>query len=142
MQHFYGKQITSIIENKFAIHLLDNCRLESVFSKVFQLLKCLAKIVIDDFGAGHSNFERLLSPQPDILKLHGSLIKDIHKNKYSKDIIETIKIFADKQNIRTVAEFVSCKEVYDIVIEIGIDYLQGFYLGEPNDYLAQEPLNI
>ncbi|MDD2699518.1 MAG: EAL domain-containing protein [Arcobacteraceae bacterium] len=100
------------------------------------------KIAIDDFGAGHSNFERLLSFQPDILKLDGSLIKNIHQNKYSRDIVETIKMFADKQNLKTVAEFVSCKEVYDIVKEIGIDYLQGYYLGEPNKLLASEALNI
>jgi PAS domain S-box-containing protein len=100
------------------------------------------KIAIDDFGAGHSNFERLLSFQPDILKLDGSLIKNIHQNKYSRDIVETIKTFADKQNIKTVAEFVSSKEVYDVVIEIGIDYLQGYYLGEPSEELALEALNI
>jgi EAL domain-containing protein (putative c-di-GMP-specific phosphodiesterase class I) len=100
------------------------------------------KIAIDDFGAGHSNFERLLSFQPDILKLDGSLIKNIHQNKYSRDIVETIKTFADKKNIKTVAEFVSSKEVYDVVIEIGIDYLHGFYLGEPSEELALEALNI
>ena len=100
------------------------------------------KIAIDDFGAGHSNFERLLSFQPDILKLDGSLIKDIHTNKYSRNVVETIKLFADKENIKTVAEFVHCKEVHDVIQEIGIDYMQGFYLGEPESALAPKVLNI
>lgn len=100
------------------------------------------QIAIDDFGAGHSNFERLLSFQPDILKLDGSLIKDIHTNKYSRNVVETIKLFADKENIKTVAEFVHCKEVHDVVKEIGIDFMQGFYLGEPQATLAEEILNI
>jgi EAL domain-containing protein (putative c-di-GMP-specific phosphodiesterase class I) len=99
------------------------------------------QIAIDDFGAGHSNFERLLSFQPDILKLDGSLIKDIHTNKYSRNVVETIKLFADKENIKTVAEFVHCKEVFDVVKEIGIDYMQGFYLGEPELELAHDILN-
>ncbi len=100
------------------------------------------KIAIDDFGAGHSNFERLLSFQPDILKLDGSLIKDINTNGYSKDIVETIKLFAHKQNIKLVAEYVASKEIFDIVQGIGIDYLQGYYLGEPSRTLAQTVLNI
>ncbi|MCK5293858.1 MAG: EAL domain-containing protein [Arcobacteraceae bacterium] len=99
------------------------------------------KIAIDDFGAGHSNFERLLDFQPDILKLDGSLIKDIDKNQYSRDIVETIKSFADKQGIKTVAEFVHNKAVLDVIQEIGIDYLQGYYLGEPQIELAASILN-
>ncbi len=137
--------MNSDIASRLVLELLEDEEVNdfNVIIDFISLVKMFGvKIAIDDFGAGHSNFERLLSFQPDILKLDGSLIKDIHKNKYSKDIVETIKIFADKQNIKTVAEFVSCKEVYDVVMEIGIDYLQGFYLGEPNEYLALEPLNI
>jgi EAL domain-containing protein (putative c-di-GMP-specific phosphodiesterase class I) len=56
-------------------------------------------------------------------------------------VVETIKLFADKENIKTVAEFVHCKEVFDVVKEIGIDYMQGFYLGEPELELAHDILN-
>ncbi len=114
----------------------------SVVKDFISLVKMFGvKIAIDDFGAGHSNFERLLDFQPDILKLDGSLIKDIHTNQYSRDIVETIKAFADKQGIKTVAEYVHCKEVLDVIKEIGIDYLQGFYLGEPKRELAETILN-
>ena len=89
------------------------------------------KIAIDDFGAGYSNFERLLDFQPDILKIDGSLIKNIASDKYSRNIAETIVEFARKENIKTVAEFVHNQEVFDIVNEIGIDYTQGYYISEP-----------
>lgn len=133
----------SDIANRLVLELLEDEEVNDfkVISDFISLIKLFGvKIAIDDFGAGHSNFERLLSFQPDILKLDGSLIKEIHKNRYSRDIVETIKIFADKQNIKTVAEFVSSKEVYDVILEIGIDYLQGYYLGEPQSYLALESL--
>jgi len=89
------------------------------------------KIAIDDFGAGYSNFERLLDFQPDILKIDGSLIKNIQTDNYSRNIVETIQAFAKKEGIQTVAEFVSNKEIFDIVNEIGIDYTQGYYISEP-----------
>jgi len=137
--------MNSDIASRLVLELLEDEEVNdfNVVKDFISLVKIFGvKIAIDDFGAGHSNFERLLSFQPDILKLDGSLIKNIHENKYSRDIVETIKTFADKQNIKTVAEFVSCKEVYDVVMEIGIDYLQGYYLGEPNELLAELPLNI
>ncbi|MEA3383118.1 MAG: EAL domain-containing protein [Campylobacterota bacterium] len=89
------------------------------------------KIAIDDFGAGYSNFERLLDFQPDIVKIDGSLIKNIHTNKFSRNIVETMQDFATKMNIKTVAEFVHCQEVLDIVNEIGIDYTQGYHISAP-----------
>jgi len=89
------------------------------------------KIAIDDFGSGYSNYERLLEFQPDILKIDGSLIKNIVTDKYSKHVVESIIVFAKKQNIKTIAEFVVNEEVLNTIKDLGIDYSQGYYLGEP-----------
>ena len=91
------------------------------------------QIAIDDFGAGYSNFERLLTFEPDILKIDGSLVKNIVKDKYSKDLIETIVSFAKKQGIQTVAEFVENEEIFNILHSIGVDYSQGYYFGKPEN---------
>ncbi len=91
------------------------------------------QIAIDDFGTGYSNFERLLKYQPDLLKIDGSLIKDIKDNELSRNVVETIVLFAKKQNIKTVAEFVENKEIYYIVKEMGIDYSQGYAFGKPEE---------
>jgi len=91
------------------------------------------KIAIDDFGTGYSNFERLQDFQPDILKIDGSLIKNIATNTYCKKIVETIHSFAQKINVKTVAEFVSDEEIFNEVKSIGIDYAQGYYIGKPKE---------
>lgn len=118
--------------------------LEDETIKEFDLIKdfiSLAKIMggveiaIDDFGSGYSNYERLVSFQPDILKIDGSLIKDIVHNKSNQNIVKSIVAFAKSENIKTVAEFVADEQTYEYVKSIGIDYSQGFYLGKP------EPLN-
>ena len=91
------------------------------------------KIAIDDFGTGYSNFERLQDFQPDILKIDGSLIKNIATNTYCKKIVETIHSFAQKINVKTVAEFVSDEAIFNEVKDIGIDYAQGYYIGKPQE---------
>jgi len=93
------------------------------------------KIAIDDFGAGYSNFERLLDYQPDILKIDGSLIKNIETNAYSHSIVKTIVTFAKEQNILTVAEFVENEAIFNILNDLGVDYSQGYYFSKPEELL-------
>jgi len=88
-------------------------------------------IAIDDFGAGYSNFERLLIYQPDILKIDGSLIKNIEKSKFSLSVVKSIVTFTKEQNIKTIAEYVENENIYNILNSLGIDYSQGYYFGKP-----------
>ncbi|WP_164967617.1 EAL domain-containing protein [Arcobacter sp. CECT 8985] len=89
------------------------------------------KIAIDDFGSGYSNFERLLEFQPDFLKIDGSLIKNIMTNPFSQNLVESIVLFAKKQNIKLIAEFVENEQIYNKVKNLGIDYSQGYYFHKP-----------
>jgi EAL domain-containing protein (putative c-di-GMP-specific phosphodiesterase class I) len=104
---------------------------ETIKTFIDDAKKLGVKIAIDDFGAGYSNFERLLDYQPDILKIDGSLVKDIDTNSYSLSVVKTIVTFAKEQNIQTVAEFVENENIYNILKELGIDYSQGYYFGKP-----------
>lgn len=102
-------------------------------TQFIELVKVLGdvKIAIDDFGSGYSNFKRMLDYMPDYLKIDASLIKNITTDKFSRNLVETIVDFSQKQNIKTIAEYVENKEIYAVLHEIGIDYSQGYYFGKP-----------
>ena len=89
------------------------------------------KIAIDDFGAGYSNYERLLDYQPDILKIDGCLIRDIETSSYSRSVVKSIVTFAQEQNLQTIAEFVENEAIYQIVKDLGVDFSQGYYFAKP-----------
>ena len=91
------------------------------------------KIAIDDFGTGYSNFSYLVKLQADFIKLDGSIIQEINKSKTAKAVVEAIVFFASKVGIKTVAEFVSTKEIYETCKEINIDYFQGYLFDEPKN---------
>jgi PAS domain S-box-containing protein/diguanylate cyclase (GGDEF)-like protein len=97
-----------------------------------------AKIAIDDFGSGYANFEHILSLNADFIKIDGSIIKNIATNEDSRIITEAIIAFSKKLGSQTVVEFVHNEVVYEKVKEMGADFSQGFYLGEP----AAELVNI
>ncbi|MDD2888106.1 MAG: EAL domain-containing protein [Aliarcobacter sp.] len=117
--------------------------LEDEVVRDFEVIKTFIKrvkklgvmIAIDDFGAGYSNFERLLDFEPDILKIDGSIVKNIAKDTYSRNVVETIVTFAKKQKIITIAEFVENEEIFNILYDLGVDYSQGYYFGEPKNIL-------
>ena len=50
----------------------------------------------------------------------------------------TIIDFAKRQGFKTIAEFVSNKEIFDRVKELGIDYAQGYYISEPKSDILIE----
>jgi len=102
---------------------------------ILNVKKYGVKIAIDDFGAGYSNYERLLDYQPDILKIDGCLIRDIESSSYSLSVVKSIVTFAKEQNIQTVAEFIENESIFKIVKKLGVDFSQGYYFGKP------EPLN-
>ena len=89
------------------------------------------KISIDDFGADSSNFCRVQKLSVDFIKIDSLFIKDIDINKNSLDITSTIIYYAAKSGLKTIAEFVHSKEVFDIVKELGIDFVQGYYISQP-----------
>jgi PAS domain S-box-containing protein/diguanylate cyclase (GGDEF)-like protein len=89
------------------------------------------KIAIDDFGSGYANFEHIIGLNADFIKIDGSLIKDIDKNKEAYIITEAIIAFSKKIGSKTVVEYVHSESVYETVKKLGADFSQGFYLGEP-----------
>lgn len=128
-------------DNKEDNHRIIFELLEDENVKDFEVIKTFIKkvkkmgvqIAIDDFGSGYSNFERLLNFEPDILKIDGTLVKNIVDNKYSRNVVETIVSFSQKQNIVTIAEFVENEEIFNILNDLGVDYSQGYYFGKPEN---------
>jgi len=89
------------------------------------------EIAIDDFGSGFSNFTHVFELEPDILKIDGSLIKNIDNDRKSYEFVKSIVQLAKALDIKTLAEFVSSKEIFDITYALGIDYFQGYYFSAP-----------
>lgn len=90
-----------------------------------------AKVAIDDFGSGYSNFHYLLKMKADYFKIDASLIRHLHEDADSRMLVESIIQFAGKLGVETVAEYVENEEIAKMCVKLGVDYLQGYYIGEP-----------
>ncbi len=120
--------------NQIILEIVESEQINQ-FEKVSSFIKKMkeigAKIAIDDFGTGYSNFEYIINLNVDILKIDGSLIRNIHKDKNIFITVSTIVNFAKQLGLEVVAEFVDSKEVLETIKSLDIEYSQGFYLHEP-----------
>jgi len=126
------------IGNRVTFEILESEGIDNytTVSSFIQEIKAYdAKIAIDDFGTGYSNFNHIINLHVDFLKIDGSLINNMLHDESLRIVVETIVDFAKKLGIKTIAEFVDSKELYEYVCAIGIDYSQGFYIAQPSDHL-------
>ena len=108
---------------------IQNFDIVSRFIKEMKQRGC--QVAIDDFGTGYSNFDYLIRLDVDVLKIDGSLIRNIQQERNSRLIVENIVDFTRKMGIKTVAEFVESEALLTEVKRLKIDYSQGYYIGKP-----------
>ena len=89
-----------------------------------------AKIAIDDFGSGYSNFVYFFDMPIDILKIDGSLVRRVHEYR-GYVTLEAIVQFARRLGMKTVAEFVEDAATFEKLKLLGVDLFQGYHFAPP-----------
>ncbi|HCQ6083786.1 TPA: PTS sugar transporter subunit IIC/EAL domain-containing protein [Clostridioides difficile] len=85
------------------------------------------KLIMDDFGMGHSSLIYLQNNNFDIVKLDGSLVKEILTNKRSSEIIMTIVNLSKNLDFDIVVEYVENIDQRDKLYGLGCEIYQGYY---------------
>jgi len=88
-------------------------------------------VALDDFGSGLSSFGYLKNLPVDILKIDGQFVKEIAKNDIDREMVRAIHQVGQSMGIKTVAEFVEDQDIVDVLMEIGVQYAQGYHVGKP-----------
>jgi diguanylate cyclase (GGDEF)-like protein/PAS domain S-box-containing protein len=126
LEKYGGDRITfEIIESE---EILDY---KAVAEFIAFVKKYGCKIAIDDFGSGYSNFSNLIRLDLDFIKIDGTIIEKLGKDKNVEIMAKSLISFAKDTHIKTIAEFVSSAEIDAKVKELDIDLLQGYFYGEP-----------
>jgi len=95
------------------------------------------KLALDDFGVGYSNYDTIFKFDLDYIKIDGSLTESILTSSKSLVLVESIITVAKKLDAELIVEFVSSKEIYDVVSNLDVDYIQGYYIGKPAGNLLE-----
>lgn len=86
---------------------------------------------LDDFGSGLSSLAYLKDLPVDMIKIDGDFIRNITTNKIDLAMVKSIADIARTMGKKTTAEYVESEEALILLKEIGVDYVQGYFLGSP-----------
>jgi diguanylate cyclase (GGDEF)-like protein/PAS domain S-box-containing protein len=102
-----------------------------VIAFVEQLKTRGCSFALDDFGNGLATFNYLKNLPVDFVKIDGSFVRNILINPIDCAIVDSINQIAHLMKIKTVAEFVESEAIFHKLKEIGVDYVQGYWIDQP-----------
>lgn len=104
---------------------------QEMLDKIQRLKEQGHKFLIDDFGMGHTSLMYLQTNHFGVVKLDGSLTKDVLQNNRNKNIIAAITELGKSLHFETIAEYVETEEQKDKLLELGCNGFQGYYYSKP-----------
>ena len=119
-----------VVEITETVAMADIHRAQGFVSGLKQL-GC--RFALDDFGVGFSSFYQLKHLDVDYLKIDGSFIRDLPRDTVDQHLVKAIVEVARALGKETIAEFVTDQDTLRIVQEIGVDYAQGYHVGQPRE---------
>jgi diguanylate cyclase (GGDEF)-like protein len=91
---------------------------------------------LDDFGSGYNSFHYLRELHFEYVKIDGAFVRNILNSKIDFALVQNLSNLCQDLGILTVAEFVESQDIYDALVEMRINYVQGFHIGMPSRSLV------
>lgn len=130
----YGKYYKQLV-----VEIIESEQVNSdVMAEKIELLHSIgAQLAVDDFGAGYSTESSLLYIHPDYVKIDMDITRGIHKDKDRQALVANLVHYAKARGICIIAEGVEYREEMAALIRLGVDCLQGYYIGMPDEEMKE-----
>ena len=116
--------------------------LSKVVEFIQQVKQLGCSFALDDFGSGLSSFAYLKTLPVDYLKIDGGFVKDIESDAIDLAMVQAINTIGHTMGLKTIAEFVETEGILQHLIELGVDYAQGYHIGKPGPLGHLHPVRM
>lgn len=117
-----------VLEVTESLAINDMVRIRDILNRIRTLG---VKIALDDFGTGYSSLSHIKEIPFDLLKVDQSFVEDLADDAYSKAFIKMAGELAETLGVEVCVEGVETLAQYDVVKDMNISYIQGFYFDRP-----------
>lgn len=131
------RNIVLEITESFAINDMDR-----VLEIIRGIKELGPRIALDDFGTGYSSLNYIKQLPLDIIKVDKTFIDDIAEDEYAQAFIKLIVELSDTIDTSIIVIIIENENQLNILKELGVDYIQGFYYGKPVPAYEFERLNF
>jgi EAL domain-containing protein (putative c-di-GMP-specific phosphodiesterase class I)/GGDEF domain-containing protein len=139
-EYLFNKVKRSGVAHLIQFELLENEAIiepDFIIEIIEKLHELGCQVGMDDLGKGYSNIERLINLPIDFVKIDRTIMENVLLNLEMQNLAKGIVELAHKKNLEVVAEYCSDAELTTMAVDLGVDYLQGFYLGKPKPTVVQ-----
>ncbi|MGN1171513.1 MAG: EAL domain-containing protein [Lachnospiraceae bacterium] len=120
------RNLTLEVTESLAINDME--RMKRILGRIRELG---VRIALDDFGTGYSSLNHIREIPLDVIKIDQSFVKDLGKNKYSPAFVRMVSELADAIEVNVCVEGVETEEQYNIVGDMNVSMIQGYYFDKP-----------
>lgn len=113
-----------MLEVTESLAINDMSRMKRVLSEIRKLG---IGIALDDFGTGYSSLNHIKKIPLDVIKIDQTFVSDIEVNEYAKAFIKMISELASALGLSVCVEGIERKEQLDVLENMGVKYIQGFF---------------
>ena len=89
------------------------------------------RVAIDDFGARHSNFDRLWALTPDIVKIDRELLLQADNHARVRQILPKVVDIIHDLDAFVVCEGIETRQQHALAVDSGVDLVQGYFFARP-----------
>src|SRR3989338_8153059 len=111
---------------------------EMFVQELNDLRKLGVHIAVDDVGSGFASLDTVVEIRPDIVKIDRHLVRNLHEDELRYNIMQAVISFCKKSRMMTVAEGIEEERELEVVGELGIDAVQGYFLAKPTADISPE----
>ena len=104
---------------------------DSISNAISELKSSGFMFSMDDYGTGYSNIRSSLSLDFDLVKIDKSILWGAEESEFGRSILENIIRMIKQTNRKIVVEGVETRRQVEMLRELDVDYLQGFYFSKP-----------
>ena len=104
---------------------------EETMEVLYAIRKLGIRLWLDDFGTGHSALTHLQHFPVDGLKLPGAFVQPLPEDERCRAIVKSITTLAHDLDMQIIAEEVERQEQLDYLLDLGCEYIQGFFFSRP-----------
>lgn len=122
------------VSAKLCFELTESAALNNLSESselVMKMKELGVRFAVDDFGSGYASYSYLTQLPIDFVKIDGTFCLNIDQDPINQTVVRSITEISHIMGMQVIAEFVETEAALQCLTEIGVDMVQGYYLGRP-----------
>ncbi|MDO8908164.1 MAG: bifunctional diguanylate cyclase/phosphodiesterase [Pseudohongiella sp.] len=149
-QHYPGRTLSIIRElglpaERVVIELTEHSPIDNpglLFSALHHYRDMGFSMALDDLGAGYSSLRLWTELQPEFVKIDRHFIDGIHLDPVKREFVGSILNMAKASRAHVIAEGIELPEELSVLMDMGVDWVQGYWLGRPQEVPAVDNVEL